>query len=190
LSDPAPSAKLRLFAALELPPSHLDAAVSVIERLRPQLEGIRWTDPAKLHLTIKFMGSVPGDRLPDVIGICQKVAARHSPSTLVERGLGAFSSWRRARVLWVGYEDPEGAVGALARDLDGALGETGIARDERRLRLHLTLGRARTPVPLPDLEDDPPPALEPVMVDGFVLFRSHLGRSGSTYEAIERIPLG
>ncbi len=104
------------------------------------------------------------------------------------RGLGAFPSVARARVLWAGVDDAEAGLDALVTDL-----ETGLApafrKEMRRFHPHLTVARSEPPVHLPPGYADTSLATEPFTVDRVVLFRS-LREGSTTYEPLGSFPLG
>lgn len=181
---------MRLFVAFELPEAHLDAAEAVAARLRPDLPHARWIPRPNMHVTLRFIGYVEPGVVGDVGAVCRTVAAEHEPAELRLGPLGAFPSARRARVVWLGIEDPAGLTPALAGSLGAGLEPLGIAAEDRDYHPHLTLARLKQPRRA-ELPDAPARAeLPPFRLDEVVLFRSRPQRSGVTYEVIDRFPLG
>ncbi|MGQ9366370.1 RNA 2',3'-cyclic phosphodiesterase [Azospirillum sp. ST 5-10] len=177
---------IRLFVALELP-----------EDLRQRLSGLgggvpgaRWAEPENLHLTLRFIGEVPDDRLHDIDAALATVEA--PAFDVVLDGVGVFGSGRNARVLWAGVERNE-ALGHLQAKVESALVRGGLPRDERKFSPHVTLARLKE-APRERigrfLEERGLFRAGPVPVDHFTLFRSHLGRTGAVYEALRDYPLG
>ncbi len=101
----------------------------------------RWTRPEKLHLTLRFMGEVAPERVPQISdAIARAVAA----SAAFEIAIGAPGSFRLrdgASVLWLGIRDEAGALGALRARLDTELANLGYARDSQEFKPHLTVAR-------------------------------------------------
>lgn len=95
-----------------------------------------------LHVTLKFLGQIDPDRVRPIGERLASVAARTPAFELRVRGLGAFPSLARPRIIWVGLE-PAAPLAALAGDLDVALAALGIARESRPFAAHVTLGRLR-----------------------------------------------
>ncbi|MDP9066820.1 MAG: RNA 2',3'-cyclic phosphodiesterase [Actinomycetota bacterium] len=182
------SSNLRLFLAAPVPEEQLAWVEEQVEPLRALWPGARWTPRPNQHVTLKFLGSTAPELLDELTAACAEVAAAHSPAALVLSGLGAFPSSRRARVLWVGIEDPAAVLGSLAGALDSALGPLGFASETRRFTAHLTLARFKTPQRL-----DPLPSVAPApgefTLSAFDLWRSHLSPRGATYERLERFRL-
>ncbi len=182
------SARWRLFVAVELPADARAAIVRAVDAL-PPIGGLRFTPGEELHLTLLFLGAVdPGD--VDAIGSrLEGVAAFFAPFPTSLLGFGRFPERSRARVLWVGLRDDESHLGDLARATKGALADL-VSTEDRPFRAHVTVGRARDPVPVP--RQVLAAAIEPVRFDvaSFALFRSHPGAGAGRYEAVQRWHLG
>lgn len=182
------SPNLRLFVAVSLPQEHLDRVRDEIAPLRARWSEARWMKIENQHVTLKFLGSTPPERLDDVRAAVRGVVSVHGPATIALSGLGAFPGPRRARVLWVGLDDPAELLASLARGLDDALEPLGYRVEKRAFHPHLTLARWRTPqriAELPELRLD----LPPFAVEKVELFRSHLHPKGARYEVLEAWPL-
>ena len=183
--------KLRLFVAVSLPPTHLEHVQREIAPFREKLKNARWTAPENQHVTLKFLGSTPSDRLHEVERVCEIVSAGKSPAQLSLTSTGAFPSRNRVRVLWVGLDDPASLLPELAADLDRGFEPLGFAAESRSFTAHLTLCRFRIPVPLkgglPEVDTS---TLEPFEIDRIQLFRSHLSPKGASYEVLREFPLG
>jgi len=184
----------RLFIAAELNREALGLAAAMESELRTALRRkvrVRWTKPEGRHVTLVFLGQVDDARIRDAGDAMTAVAARHAATTVKVGGLGAFPSPRRARVLWVGVEDPSGALPRLAAELQQALRDGGFAVDDREFRGHLTLGRVadRRGVELVDTIEEGPDDNVVVPLEGLVLFESHLSPSGARYRPLRRSQL-
>ena len=154
---------------------------------RPDLAGLRWSDPTAWHVTLAFLGAVDPDQINALREAVGAAAVASQPGVLRTGGVGGFPSARHARVAWYGIADPDGHLSTIADRLRTALGLDASAS----LRPHLTLGRARSePVDLSAWRaaaDEPSGVLE---VSGLELMRSHLGRGPARYEMISTTPLG
>lgn len=180
---------LRLFLAMSVPADPLlwlDEATAGWRDLWP---GARWTKTDNQHVTLKFLGATPPDLLEPVTAACLTAASRHRPAPLRLGEAGVFPNKRRARVLWVGLDDPSRLLAALAGDLDAVLEPLGFRSEARPYTAHLTLARFKTPVPIEELPRLPeaPPAFTPASID---LWRSRLSPRGANYERLAELPLG
>jgi 2'-5' RNA ligase len=182
--------KLRLFTAIRIPSGHLNAIDAELAPHREAFEGARWAPVENQHLTLKFLGSTPAPKVPDVKEALAGVAADLAPGRIALTSLGAFPTPRRARVLWIGVDDPAGLLTGLAYGLDRALAPLGFKVEERTYHPHLTLARFKVPRALPEQLPDAAAGLAPFEVDEMVLFRSRLHPKGARYEVVEAFPLG
>ena len=183
--------RLRLFVAVAIPRAHLDRVDREIAPFKEKVVNARWTAIENQHVTLKFLGYSPGDRLDEIARVCEIVAAGHSPSSVSLSTIGAFPSRNRVRVLWVGLDDPNDLMAGLAADLDRGFEPVGFPAEGRSFTPHLTLCRFKIPVPLkgglPEVDLSDLPAFE---VDSIRLFRSHLSPKGARYEVLREFELG
>lgn len=158
-------------------------------------DAVRWVPAANLHLTLQFLGAVPGERVAAVEAAVREAAAgAAAPIALDVGGPGGFPNARRPRVLWLGLSGDVGPLGAAVADLGRRLGALGFPPEARPFSPHLTVGRARDPRGAPGLGGAlaglAGGATVPWRVTDLVLFESHLSPAGPRYEALLRAPLG
>ena len=132
---------MRLFVALNLPKKERDRIYRVSKVLRECELPVRWVEPEHYHLTLKFLGEVPEDRMDGVQDALNHVGSTTVKLDLAVEGFGAFPTIRRPQVIWVGIE-PSPALRCLKQDVEWALMGCGFERETRAFHPHLTLGRA------------------------------------------------
>jgi 2'-5' RNA ligase len=142
---------LRLFVALEIPEAVRQSLADVMTKLRPAAPGARWVRAEGMHLTLKFIGHVPPERLEPIRGALGAIRLDAAVKVCF-RGLGFFPSERRPRVFWAGMEATPN-LAQLATEIEGCLEPLGIAREQRPFTPHLTLARFPEPRPAPNLLD-------------------------------------
>ena len=165
------------------------AAVIVGWRQDPRTDGLRWADPAGMHLTFAFLGAVQPDEVTRIRQAMDPVAVAHAPMTVSTGRLGAFARPGSARVLWYGVADADGALTDLADALAGALG----LRADGPYRPHITLARARRrSVDLRGWIEEASMAapVGRLEVSVIQLMRSQLGRGPARYETLASFDLG
>jgi len=174
---------MRLFVALDIPEDIRHALAATIRTLRAACPDARWARTDGLHVTLKFIGDISGEKLEAIKSALASVRAA-APSTLQFRGVGFFPDMRHPRVLWAGIEaGPE--LAALARDVENSLAPLGIARETRAFSPHLTLARfdrARGLAALHDaIEAAGPLEFGATSAKEFHLYQSVLKRGGAEY---------
>ena len=132
---------MRLFVALNLTKKERDRIYRASKVLRECDLPVRWVDAEHYHVTLKFLGEVPEDRMEGVQDALDKVASTTTQLDLAVEGFGAFPTIRRPQVIWVGIE-PSPALRCLKQDVEWALMSCGFERETRAFHPHLTIGRA------------------------------------------------
>ena len=136
---------IRTFIAIELDPALRSRLGELQDRLREDLPPrlVRWVRPEGIHLTLKFLGEVPVAQVTPIGEAMRRACAGHAPFSFTLGGIGCFPNARRPRVVWVGVEEPTGALAQLQGDVERALQALGHPRERRGFAAHLTLGRVR-----------------------------------------------
>jgi len=95
----------RLFVAVKFYPDKKFIREYKLLRSKMEFSRIRWVEPDKFHITLKFIGDTSGDSLPDVIAVI-KNAAKHFDPFYIEVGkLGVFGSNYNPRIIWLGINN-------------------------------------------------------------------------------------
>ncbi|MCJ7511948.1 MAG: RNA 2',3'-cyclic phosphodiesterase [Anaerolineales bacterium] len=190
---------MRLFVALELEPPVRQRLWRTQADLQhgTEPEWVRWVQPDGIHLTLKFLGDVEAVKAEAISTALNEATARHPRCAFTVSGLGAFPNPDRARVIWVGLEDPDGTVAALQAGVESALGKLGFEPETKPFRPHLTLGRVRDGIgrePAATLAHllKTAPALDPLPTtsDKVALIQSQLRPTGAVYRVVSRHVLG
>jgi 2'-5' RNA ligase len=178
---------MRLFVALDLTPTVVEGISRFCERLRPATPDARWVRPEAIHVTLKFIGEVTGDRVAD---IRKALGAVHSdaPVELEIRGVGFFPDARRPRIFWAGINASPN-LAEIAAQIESRLETLGIPRESREFRPHLTLARMEKARGLDQLHSALREAGDvqfgAVSTREMHLMRSELGRGGARYTNLE-----
>lgn len=130
----------RLFVAISLDPSVREQLFTLTQPLRDALPWIRWTREEQLHITVRFIGEETSERIPQFTSAIA-AAVRDTPILPLElREVGAFPTFKRARVVWFGAAyDPK--LELLHNDVETACMSLGLEAEGRPFRPHVTLGR-------------------------------------------------
>jgi len=157
---------------------------------------VRWVRPEGIHLTLKFLGAVPAQRVSDICAALAPTVEGIRPLGLSLGGLGTFGGRRGARVVWVGIEGDIERVSELQRRVEAALARLGFRPEDRPFSPHLTLARVPDHVGSADRERLweltgalATPEAAPVTIREVSLMRSILGPGGAVYERLAAFPL-
>ena len=183
---------VRSFVALPCPPGLREAIAAARPAWRLASDGVRWTRPEQLHLTLRFLGQADPLRLSALVEGLAAATAAAAPIRLRPGEPGAFPDWRRPRVLWLGL-DGGAALGALAAAVEAAARAAAFAEEARPFHPHLTLGRvgdraSARPGVAAVRQWRPDTGIEEV--SEIVLYRSDLEPGGARHSALARFPLG
>ena len=176
---------MRLFTAIEVPADARLRLERLLSALRPEAP-IKWSPLDNLHITTKFIGEWPEQRLDEMHDALSQIAPRE-PFEISLRNLGWYPNERAPRVLWVGvHAGPE--LTALAQQVEMRLEALGVVPEDRTFSPHLTLARIKHPAPLQALRQKierlQPADLGQFRVAHFSLFRSDPGSNASVYRKL------
>jgi 2'-5' RNA ligase len=135
--------KARLFLAVEIDRAVREALAEATTTLSRSLPGVRWVTPENMHITVKFFGSIPLERVRR-IDLAMRHALKHQTAFSLEIArLGVFPSRRRPSVIWADVTDGSKRLIEVADLTLTALDREGFAPEERTFVPHLTLGRIK-----------------------------------------------
>ena len=180
---------MRLFTSLDLPEEVIGKLRAVVNLLRPTAR-IKWSSPENLHITTKFIGEWPEERVDELKQALGALPVRDGILVEVQK-VGFFPNPHQPRVFWAGIKAPP-ELARLARETEDAAGRLGVPREQRPFSPHLTLARIpdRTPVvalreaiaQLPSLD------FGAFHADRFCLYHSRLTPAGSVYTKLSEFP--
>jgi len=181
---------VRLFVAIDIPSEIKARLRAFVDRLRPTAK-LSWSPADNLHVTTKFIGEWPEERLGELKSALALVP-RPGPVEVAVRGLGWFPNAKNPRVFWAGIEGGV-SLQKLAEDTERQLTPLGVSVEERGFHPHLTLARRRDPVPLDKLrkvleeqeQDSSHHDFGSFQAASFVLYLS----AGGKYTKLQEVPL-
>jgi 2'-5' RNA ligase len=181
---------LRTFVAFEIEPGEKERVSRFAAQLRARPGGVelRWVREENLHMTVRFFGDLDRKRLAKAREVIQSLDGNWERLDLRLGELGAFPSLRRPQVLWLGIDDSEGRLTALAETVDRAIRQVGFGPADKKFIGHLTLARVGRNRRAPNLERltaglTPPDG--PLTISAITLFWSDLQPEGPRYTPLE-----
>ncbi|MFC1420766.1 RNA 2',3'-cyclic phosphodiesterase [Streptacidiphilus cavernicola] len=130
---------VRVFIALAPPDEAKDELASALQPVYEQFPQLRWNRIEDWHITLAFLGELPVATVPLLRPALAGLAASRPPLRLGLRGGGHFDE----RLLWSGVKGELEGLHQLAAEVRNLVRACGVAFQERPLRPHLTLARAR-----------------------------------------------
>ncbi|MFI5090000.1 MAG: RNA 2',3'-cyclic phosphodiesterase [Terriglobales bacterium] len=192
---------MRLFLALDLDSSIRGRIAQFMDGVRGFAPDARWVSAESLHVTLKFIGEWPAERLDELKRAL--VGIRGQPAEITFSGTGFFPTPKSARVFWIGIEaGPE--LASLAGAVDAATSALGVESEKRAFAPHLTLARTGSGRPqrvssdrnnpsLRRLQEKlaamPAPAFGTMSPREFFLYESKLSPKGAVYTKLASFPL-
>ena len=137
--------QIRSFIAIELPPQIKLNIKDIQNRLKSSGSDVRWMRPESIHLTLKFLGNIEQERIPEISTVIEQCSTGNPSFMLDVCSLGAFPNERNPKVVWVGTKDESRHLHKLQRTLEKGLSKIGFREEKRAFSPHLTLGRVKSP---------------------------------------------
>ena len=194
---------MRIFIGIDLDDEIRGKIARFLEGVSGFAPEARWVRPESLHITLKFIGEQKPEQ---VAAITERLRLVQSGGFDIRlSGYGFFPTAKAPRVFWIGIHAGS-ALAELAGQIDAAVAELGIPREERAFSPHLTLARAggRSGDPkwrkgdganstfavlqkrlaaMGELE------FGTMAANKFILYQSQLSPKGSKYTKLERFPM-
>ncbi|MEM4725212.1 MAG: RNA 2',3'-cyclic phosphodiesterase [Candidatus Hadarchaeum sp.] len=190
--------QIRTFVAIELDERLKNALRQVQEELkRAPISRIgRWVAPDGIHLTLKFLGNVSSERVPEITRAIERGCRSFTPFSISLSQPGFFPNARRLRVVWVGVDGDIETLLQLQRAVESELNAIGFPPEKRGFQPHLTLARIRD-YARPNEREEMAKCIGAIQVDSSAsmlvrevhLIRSDLRPTGAVYTRLTTIPL-
>jgi 2'-5' RNA ligase len=133
--------QMRLFIGLSIPQDVLDAMDRAVAPLQSRF-AVNWSPVANFHVTTKFIGSWPDERLAELTAMLRDIPMP-APIEVSIGGLGFYPDARKPKVFYAGVVS-NCALTDLAHATDRALARIGCPAETRPYSPHLTLARLKT----------------------------------------------
>ncbi len=118
--------------------NEIDKTISEYRRYK----GVRTVKSSHLHLTLKFLGEVPEERIQLVKDAIKQI--KIPPFALTLHGIGCFPNLNHIRVVWIGITEGTESLKQLFQMIEKKLIPLGFAKEKREFSPHLTLARIKS----------------------------------------------
>ena len=186
--------EIRAFVAIKLPAnivSYLGQLVDSYQQINPG-QAIRWVKSENIHLTLKFLGNTPTNKLPELYREIDLVCANTPTFNIHLTTLGCFPNQKRPRVIWVGLDSDTSWLANLHQSIEESVVALGWKSETRKFHPHLTLGRVKNSRAISDVRFPWGQAVDAksFAVNSIHVFESQLQPSGAVYSVRHVSPLG
>jgi len=188
---------LRTFIAVDFPIEIKEKIIEITAYFQSKLPPaqIKWVEPDHMHLTLKFMGETPHDKLVQIKQSIHQVISVFPSFEIEIKALGMYPNNQRPRVIWLGI-NAENYLILLHNQLDQALKGEGIKSDRRPFSPHLTIGRVRRNADQESiiqigkiLSQFKIASLGRIKIDEILYYQSVLTPQGPIYTILQSTPL-
>jgi 2'-5' RNA ligase len=127
----------RLFVAIDLP----EATRQLLAALDPHIRGVRWAEPAQMHLTLSFFGDVPDNIF---LALREKLSAiKFGAFFLPIIGIGVFLAKGAPKIIWIGVGKAHPHLFQIHKRVQEAALATGFEPELKPWRPHISIARCR-----------------------------------------------
>jgi len=183
---------MRTFVAVELPEGIKNQIATVQADLKRIPAQVSWVKPGNIHVTLKFLGEVPENKIEEVFSATEAGCNGTKKFRMGLKGLGGFPNLQRPRVIWVGTSAGEKEITELQEKVEKEIEKIGFPREERKFTPHFTIGRIKIPKGIEKLSEAvektefSTPEFE---VKEVVVMQSQLNPAGAIYTPLKKIAL-
>ncbi len=190
--------QMRTFVAIELNDQIRAklAETQALLRRRGIANLVRWVRPEGIHITLKFLGDVPVDRVNEIVVAISQASESIGPFSVSFAGLGCFPSASRPNVIWIGVQGDRRTVTHLQGRIEDSLAVLGFPPEKRKYTPHLTLGRVARHVQRRErrhlgglIQTQSVDAVGEMEVHGVSLMKSVLSPAGAKYGRLAVVKL-
>ncbi len=132
---------IRLFIALKIPNEIKDKIFDYCFDASENPSQYKWEAKDKIHLTLKFIGDVKDELLPEIINEIEFVKNYSSFNCTISK-FGFFFRDNEAKILWCNFETDDSVI-SLVEELNSRLRKFNIEVEKRKFKGHLTLLRIK-----------------------------------------------
>ncbi|MCR4315300.1 MAG: RNA 2',3'-cyclic phosphodiesterase [Planctomycetes bacterium] len=182
---------MRLFVAVNVAENVKKAAKKVQDVIARSKGKIKLAGAETMHFTLAFLGDTSVDSIRDIKAKIENTIEGSRPFSVAIQGAGAFPSFDRPRVVWLGVEDGSDELIELAMKLRKALSDYVTEDPEKPYKPHLTIARVNSGgFDLGELlADQKDRDYGECFFANVILYESVLGRGGPAYTPLANFPL-
>lgn len=188
---------MRVFISINLPPAAQEELGGLTEKLQKAHWPVRWEKPAKIHITLVFLGKLQNSKIPKLQSAIERACLGIKSFEISFKGIGAFPDFVKPRVVWVGLKGDLKSLAALQKGIERELKKAGIWFDQKPFVPHMTIGRVKKGISEGALRDLGKKIAKlrkidfqsKILVDSVEIMKSDLLPEGSVYKKLVEVKL-
>lgn len=178
----------RLFIAVELPEDIKKSINDFQKEMESKNIPFKWTKPDNIHITLKFLGETEDAEVVKIKNYFQGVSFADSSIDISIKGTGVFPMLEKPRIFWIGIENGQKELTAVADKLNTDMNLFGFEKESREFKPHITIGRTRGYKSAKPIDDSliGPEAFQEMSFTAskIVLVNSNLKPTGAEYKIL------
>jgi 2'-5' RNA ligase len=181
---------MRIFIGIKFDDSTREEIDRALKPFKKIAAPIKWVKTENIHLTLKFIGEVPPEKVTQVEKSLTQRDFNVGAFDLEIAGFGKFGRGSELNILWVGITKNEKLEDIYWR-IEDSLGAIGIPKEKRPFNPHLTVGRNKKrynfePI-FERLQENTDTFVSKFRGKAFQIFKSELFSTGPVYSVLKEI---
>ncbi len=182
---------MRLFLGIPISEEIKTKIKPVVKALGETKADLNLVSLENLHLTVKFLGGVDEQKIPEIKKATSRICQEFSNFSLHFSGVGVFPSLKEIKVVWIGLQSPE--MVELMQTFNSELDHI-HKYDYPETKPHLTLARVKSVKNKDKLREVllkfKDANFGEMNVDKVILFQSTLTKNGAVYSVVDEFKFG
>jgi|SRR3989344_554655 len=168
---------MRFFIALEIPSENMPTFQSIQQSLHTLIPQAKITDPAKVHLTLAFLGEQNPEIKDKLVEIIEQSAKDISLFEVTPAYIDGFPALHNPKILWVGVKGDIDKILLIRERIKDGLESLHLPVDERRFIPHISIAKLNSNFQLDrnlevSLEKIMTISFQPIKITSIKLFES------------------
>ncbi len=135
--------RIRSFIAIDIEDNSILDKLSMVQNaLARSGAKLKLVERENIHITIRFLGNIPLILIDDIAKIIE--SAKRPKFKIEIRGVGAFPSLNRPRVVWAGVGCGAEIIEEIHRKIEIGLKKLGFKSESEKFVPHITLARIKS----------------------------------------------
>ncbi|MBI5206678.1 MAG: RNA 2',3'-cyclic phosphodiesterase [Candidatus Firestonebacteria bacterium] len=138
---------IRTFVAIDFGQELKNKINELYKELSPLSTFVKWTKPENIHITLKFFGAFPTNKLNLLYNILKRTLNEIKPFNIKISGIGAFPNLKKPQIIWIGITEGAYELQTLQTNLDKHLISASLCEAEKKpFNPHITIARIKSSV--------------------------------------------